>query len=41
MTDYGQPEFFGHGVTTAIPQARMQAGEFLASFGTVITDARP
>jgi hypothetical protein len=41
MADYGQDELSGHGVTFAVPQARMQAGQFLASLGTVVADEHP
>ncbi len=41
MTDYGQGALSGHGASFLIPQARTQIGEFLRSFGTVITDAAP
>jgi predicted esterase len=41
MTEYGQPDMSGHGVTTNVPQAHMQAGAFLTSFGTQVTDASP
>ena len=41
MADYHKPPTSGHAVTGLVPQARTQAGAFLASFGTRITDASP
>ena len=41
MTEYHKPPTSGHGVTSLVPQALAQAGEFLSSFGTVINDASP
>jgi hypothetical protein len=41
MTEYGQDETAGHGVTAFVAQASDQAFRFLESFGTVITDASP
>jgi len=41
MLDYHKPPTAGHAVTSLIPQARAQAGEFLSSMGTVINDASP
>ncbi len=39
MTEYGQPELSGHGVTGLIPEAGAQAGNFLATDGHEISDA--
>jgi hypothetical protein len=41
MADYGKPELSGHSVTFTIPQAQMQAGEFVASFGARVVDVSP
>jgi Bacterial virulence factor lipase N-terminal len=41
MTEYGQNQFSGHGVTALIPQAGAQAGHFLATDGQEISDASP
>jgi Big-like domain-containing protein len=41
MAEYGQDELSGHGVTFNVPQARMQAGQFLASLGTLVPDEHP
>jgi hypothetical protein len=41
MTDYHKPPTAGHAVTTLVPKAQAQAGTYLRSFGTVITDASP
>lgn len=41
MTDYGQGEFDGHGVTGTVPEALRQAFAFLLSDGTYIPDASP
>ena len=41
MTEYGQGELSGHGVTGLIPQAGAQAGHFLVTDGQEISDASP
>lgn len=41
MTEYGQAQRSGHGVTGIVPEAAAQATEFLLSDGTNIEDASP
>jgi hypothetical protein len=41
MTEYGEEELSGHGVTFTVPQASEQAARFLTSGGQEIIDASP
>jgi hypothetical protein len=41
MTDYGKDELGGHTVTIDVPQATLQAFDFITSFGTHVDDASP
>jgi hypothetical protein len=41
MTDYGREELSGHSVSSTVPQASAQVGEYLRSYGTHVLNASP